>query len=38
MKVFSKEYVLTFSNLLGNQIERRLKESLLTIDNIWYIA
>ena len=38
IKVYSKEYSEAYHNMLNNQVERRMRESVLSIGSIWYTA
>lgn len=38
VQVYSKEYSSTYQNMLDGQIERRMRESILTIGSFWYTA
>lgn len=38
IKTFSKEYAAAYHNMLKGQVERRLKESILMVSNMWYTA
>jgi len=38
IKVYSKEYSEAYHNMLDNQVERRIRASVLTIGSIWYTA
>ena len=38
IKVYSKEYSEAYHNMLDNQVERRIRASVLTVGSIWYTA
>ncbi|MES2381021.1 MAG: zinc dependent phospholipase C family protein [Bacteroidota bacterium] len=38
VKTYSKEYATAYNEMLNGQVERRLKESILSVSNIWYTA
>ena len=38
IKTYSKEYALAYHQMLKGQVERRLKESILMVANMWYTA
>ena len=38
VKVYSKEYSEAYHNMLGNQVERRLRASVYLVGCIWYTA
>ena len=38
LKVYSKEYSEAYHTMLGNQVERRLRASVLMVGSIWYTA
>jgi hypothetical protein len=38
IKTYSKEYALAYHQMLKGQVERRLKESILMVSNMWYTA
>lgn len=36
VKIYSKEYSKAYNNMLGNQVERRMRASILAVGSIWY--
>lgn len=38
IKVYAKEYSEAYHNMLDNQVERRLRASVLAVGSIWYTA
>ena len=38
IKVYSKEYSEAYHNMIDNQVERRIRASVLTVGSIWYTA
>lgn len=38
VKVYSKEYSEAYHTMLGNQVERRMRASILAVGSIWYTA
>ena len=38
VKVYSKDYSEAYHHLLGNQVERRMRASILAVGCIWYTA
>lgn len=38
VKVYSQEYSEAYHTMLGNQVERRMRASILAVGSIWYTA
>jgi hypothetical protein len=38
IKAYSKEYSLAFNRMLGGQVERRMRLSILAVASVWYTA
>ncbi len=38
VKVYSVEYSLAYHNMLGNQVERKMRESIAAVGSIWFSA
>lgn len=38
VKVYSIEYARAYHSMLGNQVERRMRASILAVGSIWYTA
>jgi hypothetical protein len=36
VKIYSKEYSRAYHQLLGNQVERRMRASILAVGCVWY--
>lgn len=36
VKIYSKEYSEAYHRLLGNQVERRMRASILAVGSVWY--
>jgi ethanolamine utilization protein EutQ (cupin superfamily) len=36
VKVYSKEYSKAYNQLLGNQVENRMRMSIIAIGSVWY--
>lgn len=36
VKIYSKEYAKAYHQMLGNQVERRMRASVLAVGSIWY--
>ncbi|MDQ3048469.1 MAG: zinc dependent phospholipase C family protein, partial [Bacteroidota bacterium] len=38
MKVYSKEYTEAYDKMLNGMVERRMRESIITLGSLWYTA
>jgi hypothetical protein len=38
VKIYSKDYATRYHQMLGGQVERRMRSSILAVASIWYTA